>query len=162
MSTNALQDPSTIGNELVTLLTQQKRHYTQLQQLAEQQRTLIQAGQSEPLLSLLAQRQKIVNAIGKLHTQLAPHQQNWDAIKDHLDHECRGRIEGLLGDLQTMLNGLLEHDQKDCDELSTRKQQIANEMAAAGKGRVATTAYSANTSTKVRTGHSGGHFEVNG
>jgi len=157
-----VESPSAIGPELLKLLKQQRECYEQLQHLAQQQRALIKAEDSEALLALLGQRQRIVETIGKVHRQLAPYQQDWERVREQLDDECRREIEQLLGELQEMLNLLLTHDQEDCQELFSRKQQVAGKITAASKGRAATQAYGGGQAGRPTSNGAGLNLEISG
>jgi len=156
-----LDDPTRVAEELVRLLRHQRQYYQELKRLAEQQRALIQAEQPEELLGLLAKRQQVVDAMGKVHQQLAAHQQIWNASKEKLDAKRRQEIQELLAELETMLNDLLEHDQQDCQDLSDRKQQIGNQLTSAVKGRAANQAYSDHDGNQTPR-PAGANFEISG
>lgn len=159
---NQARDPLAVSRELLKLLRRSRQYYEQLQRLAREQRALIQADDAEELLSLLAERQKVVRAIGRTHQELAPYQKEWDQLKERLPAEVRTEIQGLLGDLQDMLNGLLEHDRQDCAELVARKQQIADELSVAAKGRAASAAYAGAMTRRAGAPAAGRSLEISG
>jgi len=148
--------------KLLRLLTQQKQCYAELQRLAQQQRDLILAQQPEALLSLLSKRQQMVEQITQLQVEFSPYLKQWDAIRETLAAESRQQIQSLLDELKTMLDGILEQDREDANELSQRKDAIGKEMASANRGRVAAGAYAGVRNTPYATQRSGGKFEVNG
>jgi len=157
-----LQDAPAVGTTLLKLLRQYRQYYLELKRLADQQRALIQAEQSEELLKLLAKRQKIVEAIGRVHQQMAPYQQGWDELKDQLDEPCRTELQNLLTEVESMLTGLLDHDRRDCQDLSARKQKIAGQLTGATKGRAATRAYGGEVGSGEGSRRSGTGFETSG
>jgi hypothetical protein len=155
-------DPSTIASQVLALLREQKRGYQELQELAEQQRSLIRAEQPEELLNLLARRQRLIETIARTHRQLVPCQKDWEGVKALLPQRCRDEIQSLLAEIQALLNVVLARDQEDCQELSARKQHVAGQLTAAVRGRAANQAYTPNQAPKTSAGRAGMNFEING
>ena len=157
-----LKDPSAIGRELLVLLRRQKEYYEELNALARRQRELISTGRCEDLLSVLGERQKIVTAIGKVHREALPYQEAWNEIRDLLPADRRSEVQAVIAELRELLDGLLKHDREDCDELVTRKKQIAEQLTAAVKGREATQAYAGEGRSDRSPSRAGNNFEIRG
>lgn len=155
------ENVTTFGCEMLDLLKRHRQLFQELQKQSHEQRALIKAQQNEELLSLLARRQKIVNAIGQIHQQLAPYRQQWEGVKGRLPETLRGEISGLLVELQKMLNTIIEQDQQDCQELSASKQQVAAEMNQATRARSAH-AYYGGPGLPRNNPSSGSNFQITG
>lgn len=151
-----------VALKLLRLLSQQKQCYQELQRLAQQQRDLIAGQQPEALLSLLSKRQQMVERITQLQMEFSPYLKQWDTMRETLPADARNQIQALLDDLRSMLDGILEQDREDADELSHQKNAIGKQMAAANRGRVAAGAYGGVHSVPQTVRRAGGNFEVNG
>jgi hypothetical protein len=156
-----LNDATTFGNQMLDLLKRQHQYFLELQRLAREQRALIKAQQNEELLHLLAKRQKIVEALGQLHRQLAPYRQNWPQMKSLLPEPLRNNIGALLSELQQMLNLIIEQDQQDCQELSASKQQVASELSQTNKAQAAN-AYYVRPGNQMNNNSAGSNFQITG
>ncbi|MFQ5501913.1 MAG: hypothetical protein ACE5EQ_06380, partial [Phycisphaerae bacterium] len=65
------------GDRLVSLLQHQQTLYRQLRLLADRQKALVVRDDTESLLTLLAERQRLVDGLVGLNAQLAPFRENW-------------------------------------------------------------------------------------
>jgi len=136
-----MEEARQFGLQMLDLLKRQHQYFFELQKLSEEQHALIKAQQSEELLRLLAKRQIIVNAIGQLHQQSAWYRQNWESVKNKLPEPIKQQISTMLGQVQQMLNQIIEQDQQDCQELSASKQQVATELNQTNRAQAANAYY---------------------
>jgi len=156
----ATREAEAFGREMLDLLKRQYQYFLDLERMAQEQRALIKAQQGEELLHLLSHRQKVVDAIGRVHKQSAPYREQWGLMKDRLGEELRTNIGSLLARLQQMLNGIIEQDQQDCRELSASKQLVASELNQTARARAANTYYGRPGANRPAGG--GGNFQVTG
>jgi len=154
----SMEEAGQFGLQMLDLLKCQHQYFLELQKLSEEQRALIKAQQSEELLRLLAKRQMIVNAIGQLHQQSAPYRQKWESVKDKLPEPIKQQISAMLGQVQQMLNRIIEQDQQDCQELSASKQQVATELNQTNRAQAANAYYNQPKNNPGQGGGSGFHF----
>ncbi len=156
-----LADVIQMGKEFLELLRSQHQYYLELEKLAEQRRALVDAQQTEELLKVLARQQKIVDAIGKIHTQTMWYRENWDGFKDKLPVQLKTSIQILLSKLGQILQSILEQDKEDAQKLSGAKNHIQEELKKTTQARKLVGAYaqsrSANGSGKV-----GGNIQITG
>ncbi|MCC7145090.1 MAG: hypothetical protein IT443_01445 [Phycisphaeraceae bacterium] len=116
------------AEELAELLSRQQKLFEQLLDLASHQGPLIEAGQSEPLLNLLAQRQTLINQLHEISARLAPVRKQWAAVLQSFSQAARERIQGILdqiGKLQTRIASL---DERDCQALRLTSQSLGSQM----------------------------------
>jgi chorismate mutase len=149
------------GNEMLDLLKRQRQLFGELQKQSLEQRALIKAQQNEELLSLLARRQKVVDAIGEIHRQSAPYRLRWSEMKDRIPESLRGEISKLLSEVQQMLNLIIEQDQQDCQELSASKQLVAQAMSQTTRAHTAN-AYYGGPGISRNNPSSGSNFQITG
>ena len=129
---------------LIALLTEQRSLYSQLGELAGTQRGLITGGEPEQLLSVLGERQKLVDRLDTLGGRMKPYLESWKAFRATLAPADALRVDRLLGEVNTMLAGILEKDKADAQLLAARKSATGKAMEAVSVGRQAEAAYGAN------------------
>jgi len=156
---NNVQDATKAGMELFDLLKRQHQYYLERRRLSKQQRALIEAEQPEELIRVLGQRQKIVDAIARIHHQSAPYRKEWQEIKELIPAQLRKSIQILLGDLQQMLDEILEDDRQDSEKLSAAKQQIHQQIDNAQKIKTVVNNYAQN---QIDRSNSGNNFQFTG
>lgn len=129
------------GERLVELLEQQQALYRQLRILSDRQKVLVVQEDAEPLLTLLAERQRMVDGLVALNGRLAPFRKRWTEFYSGLDETCRKRAAELLEEVNGSLNAILQSDRKDTATLGARRQNVAQEMASLDAGSRAGAAY---------------------
>lgn len=133
--------------ELVMLLEQQRATYRRLRQLAERQRVLVVQDDMQPLLALLGERQTLVDALMRVHGQLAPYRADWPATMQSLDEPTRKRVTEMLEEANEALSGILQRDNRDSATLTTRRQETSERITTLGQTARATAAYAATRRT---------------
>lgn len=128
---------------LIALLEEQRSLYDRLRVLAERQQVLVMQEALGPLMELLSQRQKLVDAILATNDQLAPYRQDWTAIYAGLDEPGRRRVASLLEDTNTAMNAILHRDTTDSATLSARRTDLTNRLTTIDAGARAGAAYAA-------------------
>jgi hypothetical protein len=125
------------------LLIEQRDLYLQLSRLTEKQRGLITGDEPERLLTLLAERQRIVDKLQAVGRQLRPYQANWRQCRDEMpDNEGR-RVDGLVGEINALLADIMKQDETDTALLSVRKSETHRAIGTVQTGRQADRAYTA-------------------
>jgi len=139
----ALLDPDAsrrLQAELLQLMEHQRVLYRRLSALAEQQRTLVVAEDPQPLLALLAERQRLVDGLTGLNLKLAPYRRHWTRVYTALDAAARKRVTELVDEANRTLSLILHNDGRDCQTLSVRRQSTAerlSEIDAVGRANAA-------------------------
>lgn len=128
---------------LVALLEQQRKLYLQLRTLSDQQGPLVAEAQAEPLLGLLAQRQRLIDDLGGVNTRLEPFRRKWDDLWGGLADAQRAQIGGLVKEVQALLAGIIQQDERDRHVLQTAKTRVAAELQNASRVGRAVNAYRA-------------------
>ncbi|MFW6059651.1 MAG: flagellar export chaperone FlgN [Phycisphaeraceae bacterium] len=113
---------------LIERLSQQRDLYQQLKALSDQQGQLIADGQGEQLLAVLAQRQGLVDQLAQLNEQLAPFKEHWPTLSDQLDAAQRQQVNGLLEEVETLLESIIQQDDRHREQLQAAKQQIGRQL----------------------------------
>jgi predicted DNA-binding helix-hairpin-helix protein len=115
--------------------------YEKLKELAERQRLLISRGQSEALLEILAERQKLVNGLSDINRHMAGVRRDWDEIKAQMTEPQRSEAESLVTQVGQALQHILASDEADSQTLSNRRDQVGQSLTALRTKGVAATAY---------------------
>jgi len=130
------------GTRLVSLLRHQTTLYRRLRLLADRQKALVVQNDAQPLLSLLAERQKLVDGIVGLTKKLAPYRKSWTEFYAQLDDATREEAAGLLEEVNTALASIGQSDQRDTATLAAKRQDMADRLAVVDTASRASVAYS--------------------
>ena len=129
------------SGRLISLLEQQRDFYAKLRALSDKQRALIAGNRPDLLLSILRERQDLVNGLARLNEELGPFRRNWDELYATLGESDRAKSSALLQEINGLLRGILKTDQEDGALLSIHKKAVASEIANLAGGRTANAAY---------------------
>lgn len=138
MTTQAQPDWAT---GLIDLLDQQRQVYAKLDALSAEQGDLVAAGDAEPLLNILGQRQSLVDQLTQLNSRIEPYKQNWPALWAQLDAATQSKIQGLIDQVQSMLDAIVERDERDRNALSKQRDDVADQIHGANRGTAVHKAY---------------------
>ncbi len=128
---------------LLDLLRRQRDFYDQLEALSAGQLDLIEQGTTEALLSLLAERQGVVDQLGQISATLAPVRQHWDQWSADLSDTDRDEVRNLLEHVDGQIKVIVERDDEAQRRLTRAKQTVGNELRQMTAGSTAIGAYNA-------------------
>lgn len=128
-------------SRLIELLTHQRSLYRKLKMLAERQQALVTRDDTEALLKLLSERQKLVDGLVKLNEQIAPYRQEWSNFFGALSTEKRDEISDLLEEVNASLGAILKNDARDTAVMNVRRERVSSDIGHVDGGRRATAAY---------------------
>lgn len=126
---------------LIDLLDQQRSIYQQLVELSVRQSQLVQAGDAEPLLSLLTQRQRLIDDLTQLNGSIEPYKQNWPALWARLDAASQASIQTLIDSVQKLLDRILAQDEQDRQQLSAQRDRTGAQLKQVNAGSAVNRAY---------------------
>ena len=115
--------------------------YKKLKELAQRQRLLISRGQSEALLEILSERQRLVNGLSEINQSMAPLRADWDAIKEQMTDKQRSDAESLVQQVAESLQEILASDEADSRALNDRRDQVGKSIASLRTKGMAASAY---------------------
>ena len=136
-TTAALETPDTV----LQLLREQASMYGSLESLASAQRSLVTGDDAGPLLSLLADRQKLSDGLARLAGRLAPVRRDWSSYHSRFTPGQREEADRLVDEASARLQRVIERDEQDAHILSGRKQMVARALRATQSTRQAISAY---------------------
>jgi hypothetical protein len=134
-------DTMASAETLVRMLERQQALVEQLDGLAERQRSLIESGNSDALLSLLSQRQQIMDQFVAGQDDLARLAETCRRSTRHIDDAMRGRISGLVDDISERLALIMERDENDRTRLESGRDRVGQALGDLDTARTARAAY---------------------
>ena len=130
-----------VGSKLIHLLSQQQLLYRQLRDLATKQSTLVEGGDPEMILRILAGRQRLIDRLTALNRELEPIRQDWQNVTESLPASQREEAQSLVESVQEILGEILASDERDTKTLYGQQQKIAGEIKEASVGKRVNRAY---------------------
>ena len=135
------------AGELIAQLTEQRGLYAELVGLTEHQRSLIAGGEPEDLLEVLGQRQKRIDRLGVLSSQLRRHQENWQKIRLRMSESDGREVDRLVSEVNGLLSTILACDKADVEQLAARRHATGASLAGLKRSREVGAAYAAEAET---------------
>ncbi|MCG8648769.1 MAG: hypothetical protein MI861_02990 [Pirellulales bacterium] len=135
------------AQDVFGLLERQRGLYRELKSLSDQQDALIAQGATEQLLSLLAQRQKLVDGLGQVSASIAPYRSRIAEIADRAEGDLGPRMRSMVEEVRGLLEAIIERDEKGKADLSTARDKVAGQIRQAAGAASAAGAYSGGASS---------------
>lgn len=126
---NSLQEEALLCAELATLRLEQRR--------------LIDAGEAEQLLEVLARKQRTIARIGQLEECLKPVKVNWDQCRRSYSATSRLAIGEAFRQVRSLLEDLIAKETEDAQVLAARKTRTEQEIQTFDRKRQIETVYRA-------------------
>lgn len=123
------------------LLAEQAELLAVLDGLSRRQRSLIAGDAPEDLLTLMDERQHIVDRLESLTTRLTPMHTRWSEGARTISQGQRSDIEARLKSLASLAREIAARDASDQELIARRKQEIAQELASTSGNQKAMHAY---------------------
>jgi flagellar biosynthesis/type III secretory pathway chaperone len=133
-------DPQT----LVDLLTRQRDFYAALGQLSDRQQQIIADGQTEQLLTVLSERQVLIDQLTATNAELAPLRSGMSQVTESAAPAVRQSIRDLVAQVQSMLHDIIQKDEKDRATLEESKARVGRQLSKVRTAPAAIHAYRAN------------------
>jgi hypothetical protein len=123
------------------MLTEQRDGYGRLCALAARQHEMIDRNDPETLLTVLTERQRIVNALASGNVALGPYLADWPRTLESLPNAARAQVERLLDDIRATAAAVMQRDREDSAMLAARKQLLGQAVSGMGGAVTANAAY---------------------
>ena len=130
---------------VLRLLREQASLYGRLESLASRQRSLVSGDDVGPLLSVLAERQKLSERLTQIATRLLPVRRDWETYRARFTPDERVEADRQLHEVGERLQRIIESDEQDSRVLSGRKQAVAAALRSTHVKGSAMTAYRTTT-----------------
>ena len=89
---------------------------------------MIAQGETEDLLQVLAERQGYVEQLGALNRELAGYRERWPELSRTLPAARRDEINGLLEEVESLLEAIIAQDDRDRAQLAQARDEVAGQM----------------------------------
>jgi len=127
--------------ELEKLVRHQRELYRVLRKLAEQQPELIENGEAEQLLRLLQQRQRVVDELTAVNSDLQPYRERWSEVWAQVPDDQQEDLSQVLKASQEDLKAIIARDDQDRLGLEAARDRISNAVKKTTSGQGAVKAY---------------------
>ncbi|MEC9373903.1 MAG: hypothetical protein VYC34_08665 [Planctomycetota bacterium] len=135
-------DPARWAPRLERLIERQESLIARLDELGSQQRSLIEQGDAEPLLTLLARRQSLTEQITRCAEEFEPFRLEWDVFMSKLSDEQREVVCDRVISLGERIRQVAMRDDEDRQALERQRASVGDQLAGLSRGRGAVAAYS--------------------
>lgn len=115
-------------DQLLAMLSRQRDLYEQLRSLSDQQADLISAGETERLLTLLGQRQTLVDALGEASVALSPHRAQIAVLANDAAQPLAGQIKGLVDEVRALLSTIIAQDDAGRRDLEAARDEVGTQL----------------------------------
>ena len=128
MKTISSRRPGGDVPEVLQLLTRQRDLYKQLEILSQKQAKLVELGQTEALLTVLSERQYLVDSLMELNASLQVYRQRWDAISAQMSQMVKDKVNGLVDEVEKLLTAIMGRDEVTQKKLEEAKAKTGMEL----------------------------------
>ena len=90
---------------------------------------------------MLALRQKLIDQLSALNNELQPYRTSWEQLYASLNEHDRQRVGELLRDAQSLLQRIVEQDERDRGKLEQWQSKVGHELKRIGDAGNALQAY---------------------
>lgn len=126
---------------LLELLDEQLMLYERLDELSRRQSELIEQEETDRLLSLLGERQDVIDRIEAVDASMRPFRDQWDRLVGPLPESRRVVIRERLDRLTVLVGEIAGRDEADRRRLEQRRDAVGDELAGLSRGAGALSAY---------------------
>lgn len=126
---------------LVRLLDEQADLCGRLDVLSQKQSDHVRAGETEPLLTVLAERQPLIDRVVEINAVLEPLRASPEATLGRLSEVDRRSVEARIDDIAGAVDRIRRRDDQDRQVLEEQRRAVADELAGMGRLRGAVAAY---------------------
>jgi len=132
----------TESDQLLRLFQEQHRCLSELREVADKQRRLIAAGEMEPLLQLLAGKQRLLATFQQLEEQLAPYRAAEAETRAWRSPQHRAACIKLKEVCSALLAEVIQQEKASEGEIVTQRDEAARRLQALNHAVTARGAYS--------------------
>lgn len=141
MAPQATSQSNNEAEEVFAMLQQQRDLYRELKSQSERQDALIANGETDQLLSLLAQRQKLIDGLGQVSSSLAPYRSRIAAIADQAAGDLGEQMRGMVEEVRVLLESIIACDEKGKADLEAARDKVGGQIRQAAGAVAAAGAY---------------------
>ena len=125
------------------ILDDQIALYRALSDLSERQSKIVASGETDDLITLLGQRQTLIERVTALNEELEPFTSRWNELSPRLAEARKSEIRERLDALESLVATIAERDERDRIALEQRRDTVTTELKGDSQRRGALNAYAA-------------------
>jgi flagellar biosynthesis/type III secretory pathway chaperone len=116
------------NDSVLEALEQQVGCYRRLAKLADQQHEHVRQSRTEDLLSVLSQRQEVLDQVARLEEAIGPVKRRWSDYLGGLPEQQRRQAQGLMAESRSLLEQITSADRNDAMVLQQRKIEVGRAL----------------------------------
>jgi hypothetical protein len=134
--------PDVCAKELARLLTAQAEICRQILEKSQLQQKLVEERREDELLSLLTEKQRLIEKHQALSAQAKPFLAEWEAsARDMAAPDAHARVERAWNELREVLDAIVKLEDASRAMLQDHKGQVSMDIGKIQKGRIVNKAY---------------------
>ena len=148
----AVQPVGTLRDSTAVLAAfgEQLACYRSLAKMVERQHDYVQNEQTEELMSLLTERQGVLERLNAIADIVTPARSQWSIFTSRLTEDDRKKVEGMLAETKLLLASITAGDERDALVLQQRKHRLGTEIRATGAAKTVNRSYAASAYGKPK------------
>jgi hypothetical protein len=128
---------------ILEALEQQVGCYRRLAKLADLQHEHVRQSRTEELLSVLGQRQQVLDQVASLEEAILPAKRRWNDYLGSLAESQRKLAQGLMAESRQLLEEITSADRNDALLLQQRKIEVGRQLHKSALARQVNRSYAA-------------------
>lgn len=137
------ESPHELASRLHALLTRELEAYGEVLDLCRRQQALIEAKDANGLMTLLAEKQRRIEAITALEAEAKPLRETWDREHDGWPAAVREPVEACVARLRETLAAIVALEDEAKQEVETGQGAASDKLKQIQKGKLMHKAYGA-------------------
>lgn len=126
---------------VIRLLDEQRGHFRELEALSRRQSLCVGTGETERLLGVLAEKQRVVERVQGVNASLQAYMPDWAAKVAALPERSRVLLRSHTDELESLASQVHARDEADRAALEAQSKVISQELATTAKASGAARAY---------------------
>lgn len=140
--------PDAWGPRVAAVLEAQRRICIELEALTGRQRECIVQGDTNTLMSVLGERQDLINQLTALNVEIEPYRADWERYMQRVTPAQREAMQAAVAELGQLVDRISASDDADRKHLEEQRSVVSAEMTTLSRSRVAVSAYGAQPSAR--------------
>ena len=126
---------------LVDLVREQIGLYEKLEELSLRQHGLVETEDTDALLAVLGERQRLIEDISAVASRMTPYRAGWDDHVGKMDEDEKQSLRQGLDSLASMMARIANRDEHDRRTMEDRRQRVQSQIAGVKRGGAAVKSY---------------------
>lgn len=135
-------NPDQCAEELARLLEQQAEVCGKILEKSKMQQILVEERREDELLSLLGDKQRLIETHQKLSGQAAPYRERWEnGAREQVGPEAHARVEAAWNSLRNVLDEIVRLEDASRAYLQEQKSKLSVDIGNLQRGKMVNKAY---------------------